>query len=67
MYVPKGKSISKTSDGNLVNIRKVVQTSKRKVIFISHYTNPRFPLSAPQEWWPTLVDVQLGSTSQGGI
>lgn len=30
--------------------------------FNSHRVYPRFPLSAPSEWWPTLINVFLGST-----
>jgi len=43
-----------------VNIGKEVQTSKGRSIFISHYTNPRFPLSAPQKWWPTTCGCPVG-------
>ncbi|KAF8805094.1 hypothetical protein BYT27DRAFT_6679721 [Phlegmacium glaucopus] len=25
--------------------------------FNSHRVNPRFPLSAPSQWWPTLINV----------
>jgi len=33
--------------------------------FNSHRVNPHFPLSAPSQWWPTLINVFWVQHSKG--